>query len=319
MNIIKLKDQIMPTTNPNHEYFNKYLKGKYAYWVQTRYIVSFEHLRHEGYIACEEDITKLLKKEDGSYPKPYGAPYVDVYESGIMKYVDTVETDRINNIDEFKIKNSYTSDDDITIDELKKFRSWLAATLLKMDQNESGEQKYNILNSIETHLLQYYANDMYDEIIKGLTDFSSSSISLSSVNTSTCGCQNSNINSLYGSNLSICDPIAIYRNNVYNKMVELFSNYSFWAQWAPEFINEFKKYIDNIINCDFILSKTTWVDSFVDCVCQDKQTQDNFLEILKNLSMSLGYIRDNQINGHKNYINDSLLKWAQMLYENMSW
>ena len=319
MNIIKLKDQIMPETNPNHEYFNKYLKGKYAYWVQTRYIVSFECLRHEGYIACEEDITKLLKKEDGTYPKPYGAPYIDIYESGIMYYVDTAETDRINSIDEFKIKNSYTPDDNITIDELKNFRSWLANELLKMDQNEMGEQKIDILTSIETHILKYYANDMYDETIKNLTDFGSTSVSLSSVNTSTCGCQNSNINSLYNSELNICDPISIYRNNIYNKMVELFSNYSFWTQWAPEFINEFKKYIDNIITCDFALSKTSWVNGFADCTCQDKQTQDSFIEILKNLSTSLGYIKDNQITGHKNYINDSLLKWSQILYENMKW
>ena len=102
-------------------------------------------------------------------------------------------------------------------------------------------------------------------------------------------------------------------------MVELFSNYSFWTQWAPEFINEFKKYIDNIITCDFVLSKTSWVNSFVDCTCQDKQTQNSFIEILKNLSTSLGYIKDNQITGHKNYINDSLLKWSQILYENMKW
>lgn len=319
MNIIKLKDQIMSDTNPNYEYFNKYLKGKYAYWVQTRYIVSFEYMGHEGYVACEEDISKLLQREDGSYPKPYGVPYIDIYEPDIMQYVDTIETNKINSIDKFKIKNLYTADEDITIDELKNFRSWLANTLLKMDQNETGEQKNEVLNPIETHVLQYYANNMYDETIKNLTDFSNTKVIFTDINKSTCSCQNADISSLYNSELNICDPISIYRKNLYNRMVEIFSEYSFWSQWASEFINEFKKYIDNIISCNFTLSKSDWTNSFVDCTCQDKQTQDSFIEILKNLSVSLGYIKGGQILGHKNYINDSLLKWAQLLYENMSW
>ena len=40
MNIIKLKDVIMPNDIPQAEYFNKYLKGKYAYW-STNEIYSF--------------------------------------------------------------------------------------------------------------------------------------------------------------------------------------------------------------------------------------------------------------------------------------
>ena len=78
MNIIKLKDVIMPDSMPQAEYFNKYLKGRYAYWVQMRYIVSFDHMRHEGYVACEEDITKLLQKEKKKYPKPYGATCLEI-------------------------------------------------------------------------------------------------------------------------------------------------------------------------------------------------------------------------------------------------
>ena len=112
MNIIKLKDIPMPSHMEQAEYFNKYLRGRYAYWVHMRYIVSFNHMGHEGYLACENDITKLLKLKDGSYPKPFGVPYLDVYDSKIMKFVDSIETDKINNIDNFKRPNKYSPDED---------------------------------------------------------------------------------------------------------------------------------------------------------------------------------------------------------------
>lgn len=320
MNIIKLKDQIMPDSMNHAEYFNKHLKGKYAYWVQMRYIVSFDHMRHEGYVACEEDISKLLQREDGSWPKPYGAPSIDVYEKGIMNYVDPIETDRINNTIEFRLKNTYTPDDNITIDELKQFRTWLASELLKMDRTELGEQKKSLLNHIETHVLEYYAADMYDNTIKILSDFSNIKVVFTDINNTTCNCHHdSNISSLYNMELNSCDPISIYKQNIYNHMVDMFSNTSFWTQWSPEFIGEFKKYIDNIIKCNLSLSKSDWFNSFLDCNCQDTNTQDKYIGILKNLSISLGYIKDGQISGHKNYINDSLSMWSKVLYENMKW
>lgn len=320
MNIIKLKDQIMPDSMNHAEYFNKHLKGKYAYWIQMRYIVSFDHMRHEGYVACEEDISKLLQREDGSWPKPYGAPAIDVYEKGIIEYVDSMETDRINNTIEFRLKNTYSPDDDITIDELKQFRTWLASELLKMDRTELGEQKNSMLNHIETHVLEYYAHDMYDNTIKILSDFGNTQISYGDLSKSMCNCHhNSNISSLYNTELNICDPISIYKKNIYNHMVDMFSNISFWAQWSPEFILEFKKYIDNIIKCNLPLSKSDWVNSFIDCSCQDAQSQNKYEEILKNLSVSLGYIVNNQTAGHKNYITDSLSIWSKTLYENMKW
>ena len=319
MNIIKLKDEIMPADYPQAELFNKHLKGKYAYLVQMRYIVSFDHMRHEGYVACEEDITKLLQREDGTYPKPYGAPTLDAYDMNILRYVDSVETDRINNTIEFRMKNSYSPDDDITIDELKLFRTWLAKELLKMDQTELGEQKNIFFTDTETHVLKYYADGMYDNMIKILTDFGTTEVNFGSLDTSSCGCHGSNISSLYNTEMTVCDPINIYKKNIYNKMVEMFSNTSFWTQWAPEFINEFKKYTDNIIKCNFILTQSQWTSEFVDCGCQSKSEQDKAVEILKRLSVALEYIRDNQIPGHKNYINDALYSWSSLLYEKMYW
>lgn len=320
MNLIKLKDMIMPEDQPMAEYFNKHLKGKYAYWVQMRYIVSFDHMRHEGYVACEEDITKLLQREDGSYPKPYGAPTFDVYDMNIMKYVDSVETDRINSTIEFRMKNSYSPDNDITIDELKLFRTWLAQELLKMDQTELGEQKKAYFSYEQTHVLEYYANNMYNDTIKILSTFGVSTPHISSLTSSTCGCMHgANLSSLYNTELNVCDPINVYRKNIYDKMVEMFSVVEFWSQWSSEFINEIQKYIDNIIKCNFILTQSEWQSEFVDCGCQNTSEQEKAIEILKRFSVSLGYIKNDQIIGHKNYINDALYDWASLLYEKMYW
>lgn len=319
MNVIKLKDIIMPADRPEADYFNKHLKGKYAYWVQMRYIVSFDHMRHEGYVACEEDIQKLLQNADGTYPKPYGAPALDVYAPRVIEYVDSIETDRINSTVQFRMKNSYSPDDDITIDELKLFRSWLAKELLKMDQTELGEQKNSYLSDTDTHVLKYYADDMYDNTIKILSEFGQTQVSLGILDTTSCGCHGSNLSSLYNTELNVCDPTEVYRKNIYNKMVEMFSVETFWTKWAPEFLNECKKYIDNIIKCNFPLSKTEWHSEFADCACQNKTEQDKLMDILKRLSISLGYMRDGNVSGHKNYINDALYEWSSLLYEKMQW
>ena len=304
---------------PHAEYFNKYLKGKYAYWVQMRYIVSFDHMEREGYVACEEDINKLLQKGDGTYPEPYGAPCLDVYDTSILPYVDSCETDKINSIMRYRLKNTYSPDDNITIDELKMFRTWLAKELLKMDQTELGEQKNTFFSNTETHVLHYYASDMFDETVKILTTFGTTQLTLDKLDASNCNCHSTNLSSLYNSELNVCNPLSVYKMNVYKMMVKMFSNADFWARWSPEFLNEFKKYIDNIIKCNFILSQTKWQEEFIDCGCQNKSEQDKYIDILKRLSISIGYIRDGQVVGHKNYINDSLYEWSSLLYEKMQW
>lgn len=319
MNIIKLKDVIMPDSMPQAEYFNKYLKGRYAYWVQMRYIVSFDHMRHEGYVACEEDITKLLQREDGKYPKPYGAPCMDVYAKDVYLYVDSNETDKCNNTVEFRMKNKYVTDENITLNELKTFRTWLASEILKMDQTELGEQKKSFLTDTDTHVMEYYAHNMYDNTVKILSEFGSVNVNYYKLSTD-CGCSGStDLNSLYSNTLTTCDPLSIYRRNIYNRMLELFSSIDFWTQWPLEFIGVFKRYIDNIISTNLPLSNSTYMNEYTDCVCAPKDNQTEFVRILNRLSLSLGYIQNNEINGHKNYIKDALRDWASQLYENMYW
>ena len=329
MNIIKLKDIVMPDTEPQSAFFNEFLKGKYAYWVQMRYVVPiglFEFdgrivgMKHEGYVACEEDIKKLLVKEDGTYPKPYGSECIDVYD--IINYVDTVETDRANNIMEFVLKNSFAPDSDITTDELKRFRTWLAETLLSMDQNDKGMQMNLAFDDSQVHVLNYYKSGMYDGVVKILTEFGQSELNfIDGVNPSTCGCNHasSNLSSLYGSSVALCDPITIYKKNLYDKMVQMFSSIEFWTQWSPEFIFEFKKYVDNIIKLNLPFSQSLLTEKFMDCDCIDKSSQEESIEILKRLSVSLNYMHTGQVNGHKNYITSALTDWASILYEIMEW
>lgn len=343
MNIIKLKDII----KPNDSYFNKHLKGKYAYWVHMRYIVSFDHMKHEGYVACEEDINKLLKDKDGNLPKPYGAPYIDIYETDITPYIDIYETDKVNCVTLYRIQNNYTTDCNITLDELKKFRTWLATQLLKFDQNNLGEQMYSMYSEETTHVLSYYANGMYNDIVKYLSIFGApeasanitnvgcgcnSNTSLSSFNKSynsivkynmtlsKCGCTGgANLSPLYNSSLSNCNALEVYRKNIYDSMIKIFSEIGFWTQFPKEFILEFKKYIDNILDSNLKLTKSSYVSDFVDCGCDTTDNQTDMQAVLKRLSESLQHIADENISGKKNYITDAFNNWSVYLYELMEW
>ena len=320
MNIIKLKDILMPDKYNMSEMYNMHLKGKYAYWIQMRYIVPFEFMGHEGYVACEEDITKLLMKADGTYPKPYGCPYIDMYDEDkcIMRYIDLEATDIANNISKYRTANDQTTDFDITISELKLFRKKLATMILDYNNiyiNDSG----SLIDSIEESVLKYYMNDMYDEAVKSLLMFGNQQVTLSTVDT-TCGCCSSTtLASLNNSSLNICDPLSIYRKSIYNKMVTMFSDVEFWKRWPNELLVVMKKYIDNILKVGLNVNNNT-VDPSIyrDCTCSNSNTNTN-QNILEKLSKSLDYMIEGQEKSHYNYIKYSLYNWASLLYEYMQW
>ena len=330
MNIIKLKDVIMPDIFEKSRFFNKYLKGKYAYWVQMRYIVpmglEFDEytgemtgMKHEGYVACESNIKRLLRKEDGTLPTPFGSECFDIFEEDIIPFIDQVETDLINSTSNFRIKNQFTTDSDITIEEVKKFRTWLATTLLSLDQSEKGEQMNVLYTDIQTHVLSYYSNSMYDKTIQILSEFKNSPQRI--VEKSSCCCNNSNnLSALYNENIQLCDAVNEYRMNLYNVMVSMFSDIEFWTRLPKEFIYEIKKYIDNIITLNLPLKGSNQIEKYVDCGCvSNNNDQDQYIYILKRLSTSLKYIYDSDVIGHKNYIIDALRDWSTELYEYMEW
>lgn len=301
MNIVKLKDQIKPDDN----FFNTYLKGKYAWWIHMRYIVPFDLMGVNGYIACEEDINDLFKP-------PFMAEFRDTYDQAMWPYIDEEATDAANQWNLYKTKNKYSTDPNITIDKVKLFRSWLATTILTFDMDSKGNQMHDELTVDQTWVLQYYANGMYDEVVKRLSLVGKKV--LYDTNKSTCGCNNSTYLNL---NVDTCDPLAAYKESIYNQMVDMFSEIEFWMKWDADFLKEFKKYIDNIVNLDLKLDYTEYVDVYADCTCMDNENTN--IDILKRLKVALDYMINGKVAGHKNYISDALKDWASILYEKMQW
>ena len=317
MNIVKLLDKI----KVEDDFFNQNLKGRYAYYVRCKYIIPLESITLEEY--------NRLEKEGVSEDVIYYST------STLLDFIDFEETERINNINKYIYLNKFVSDNDITIGELKRFRTWLAENVLDLSSE---------LDDKTTHMLHYYANEMDDDVCKylqmfGISDIQftstssecgcnktsgynkmSSTIAQTTTSQCTCGCKDNS--SLYNlENINLCDPLVVYRKNVYTKMVEVFSNIEFWLQFDKDFIDEFKKYIDNIIRANFTLTISEYISSYVDCNCLSEKDleQKKNIDILNNLSKSLEFISNEDVAGHKNFINDTLLSWSSMLYEKMRW
>lgn len=308
MNIVKLKDLV----KPNDDFFNKYLKGKYAWWIHMRYIVPFEHMGIHGYIACEEDLNDLFESN-------FATEFRDTYERDMWGYVDEDATDAANVIVNYQLYNKSVTDPDITVDELKDFRTWLAKSLLMFDRSEDGRRLYVLFDQKQTNVLEYYANNMYDEVVKRLTEMMSGSMTNTyNLDVHDCGCKSLNMNNLQITSVSQCDPISQYRRYIYNTMVKMFSDIDFWKNTSTVFLGEFRKYIDNIVRMNFNLTPSTYVDVYADCSCSQSYNNAN-LDILRRLSNSLQYMINNDISGHKNYIGDALRDWASKLYEQMKW
>lgn len=313
MNIIKFKDQV----RPGDDLFNTYLKGKYAYLVHFRYAIPFDFMTIEQYVACENDLKNMDYLKDSQGAKMYWD--IQKRDSDILAFVDDEATDAANNVNMFLRCNSFTTDSDITLEEIKKFRTWLAETVLSFDQKTDGTQKLQFLNEELTHTMQYYAGGMYDDVLKWLNKFGKVSVNISTPSQSSCGCAGADLSSLYKDTIGACDPIYIYKRNVYDKMVEYFSKLVFWQTFPTIFLQEFKAYIDNIIRANLSLSKSQFVEIYTDCVCLDNQNQQQGMDILTRLSKALEYMIENQVAGNKNYINQAFSDWATQLYEVMEW
>lgn len=316
MNIIKFKDQI----RPGDALFNKFLKGKYAYWIQMRYIVPFEFIDSAQYVKFEGDINALIGWRERGCPEPE-VRYWDLQgkNSNLEAWVDVDGTESANNIMPFSRHNCFAADEDITLDEVKKFRSWLADALLEFDRTEGGEQKCSFYTEDFTDVLLYYKNGMYNKTVKALSQIPAEfGISKASVNNCGCGA-GSDISNLYKGAGTLCDPLYIYRKYIYTEMCHKFADMSFWVDFPSVFILEFKQYIDNIIRLNLPLTKSPYTSVFMDCSCQSNPEQGLNMEILTRLSKALGHIADGEITGNKNYITKALQDWSADLYEQMEW
>lgn len=299
MNVIKFKDII----KDGDSQFNDNFKGKYTYWVKMQYAVPFDDLTVGEYTTYER-----------GNETPAGSINTDEYQ----EYIDIAGTDAANSIDGFKLFNNYSTDSDITLDELKVFRRWLAQTLLGFDVEYTENQE---------HMLQYYANDMYDDTVKWLNQFGGITTSYTDLYTTQktgvpvgCGCSgvSATLSNLYATNLTTCDPMSVYRKNIWSLMVDTFSEIDFWTVLSPAFLQEFKAYIDNILQVGLPLESTEWTSVFADCACGQSPNSSN-VAILSHLSQSLQYMIDGETSGHKNFIQKSLNDWASVLYEKMFW
>jgi hypothetical protein len=312
MNIIKLKDIIMPDKHSIAEVFNKYLKDNYAYWIQMRYIVPMSVMSHSDYVDCEQNEKKVSK-----------FPHIDMYSTEccmvnfVEYYVDNEETDRANSISKYLINNEHVTDDDITISEIKLFRRWLALTILNLNKIMDDLDPSLKLNDAQTHILEYYANDMYNDVVRYLTTFGNKNPYMDP--TYSCGCCSQETLLITTSPINVCDSLTIYKENIRNSMIEMFSDINFWLIWSDDFILLFKKYIDNIIKVGLKINNTTSpVIGLKDCTCDNVENNNN-TNILNRLSNSLGYILNKEHNSHKNYIHDALYDWSSSLYEYMQW
>ena len=301
----------MPGDSSKALEYNIHMKGKYAYWVHCRYIISFDHMTEQAYLACEEDIHKLIPC-CGKVPM-YGVPLIfDTYcDEYIHDYIDLEETTRINSIKEYTLHNSMATDDDITIDMIKKFRTWLAETILNLNkENNEYLSKKDIL------MLTYYANGMTNNTLEELELFKNQSSSEIISDKCGCGCGSMDINIR-----SNCDPCSEYKYYIYNYMINRFSDLTFWRQFPIVFVKLFEKYISNIITANLNLDKNNSnVPYYVNnCNGSFISNQEKSLMILDRLVNALRYIINSQVDDHSNYITSAFSDWATKLYEIMEW
>lgn len=315
MNIVKLKDIVMPKECRFSKFFNENLKGKYAYWIKMRYIFPMDSLDYKKYIQYEQ-LDQIF------FIGPDVLPHIDLYDEECnmfnftQDYIDMDATELANAIADFRTANNYVADADIDINKLRKFRSWLANEILLFNTNLDGEY-INNLSAQQLHMLEYYKNDMYNEVVAQLNVFGVEDMFLSTGSgSSSCGCC-SNTAGLYKlTNTSVCNALDIYRKNIHNLMVRTFENVQFWMQYNKDFIAVFKRYVDNIIKTGLIISKPDNTALYIKCNCMN---DDPVKTILQKLSLALEYIINDEVTGHMNFIHDALYDWADQLYDFMSW
>ena len=318
MNIIKLKDIVMPNECRFSQFFNEQLKGKYAYWVKMRYIFPMSSLSYRTYIQYEQlDNVYMLG--------PDILPHIDLYSEECsmynfaQEYVDQDATELANAISDYRTANEYVADIDIDINKLRKFRSWLASEVLMLNTGVDGDY-LDVLSPNVIHMLEYYKNNMYNDVVKQLMVFGKEDVFKLVSTDNGCSCCG-NVSNLYKLSgvYSGCDALSIYTNNIHSLMVQTFEDANFWMQFNKDFIGVFKKYIDNIVKTGLVINNNeSGQPVYISCNCNSSKI-NAANDILKNLSEALQYIIDDEVKGHVNFIHDALHNWAEQLYDYMSW
>lgn len=350
MNIVKLKDIILNEScglSPEKiELFNTKFKGRYVHCINWKYLIPLEEMDNEAAIKLSKELCiDSLKQTDAvddlqAIQKDITTTtsidqYNWFYLDKLTEYVDRNETEKVNAIYKYIEYNSFTPDKELTLEEIKKFRTWLATVLFNLLSKEPDVEKNTIA------MLNYYKNEMNDSVIDTLASFhvdmpqvgvynvgvqGVTGINiLSPVKKSSCSCTHSSIAAMLAqpSSVSVCDPIAIYRKALYSQMVDVFSDINFWTSKKP-LLPEIKRYIDAIIKSNLPLTASQYVSELYDCNCltSTDSAQERLMSILKNLSTAFDYMANDKVDkvtGNKNFIGDTLNQWASKLYEIMRW
>jgi hypothetical protein len=311
MNLIKFRDIIADSSLEDAEFFNERLRGKYAFWIRCQYIIALEDITVEEAVAFEVDIRDMVDS---------GVHYIDLHEGNghwiyTDGYIDDTGTDKVNSVDEY-LKYNESVPRDITLDDLKDFRTWLADNLLVFKSE---------LTDNERHVLLYYKNGMTDDTIKWLTEFGGNVTSnySSPIHESPCGCGGAtDVSSLYKNSLVVCDPISIYKNSIHTMMVNMFSDIDFWTDINEILITNIIIRLRGIIDAGLPISTDTLIapDTFTcKCTSDPNIVYKSAVAILEELINSFNYILNEDTSGHKNTIQSSLNKWSDELYEAMEW
>lgn len=328
MNIVKFKDVI----KDGDDLFNNKFKGKYCYCVNWQWCVALEDTTNPEFVqwSIGDEVPSSID---------------NIELSEYLEYMDHETTDRINTVDHYLYLNEFVPEE-LTLEDLKKFRTMMAETLLGC--STSWDDEYDEVNTPKiTSMLEYYKNNMTDCAVRSLLTFSDPSVNLNgtytdcgcgsksstlsqfgqsntmnmlSSYTKTCNCGNDAIAALFAS--TGCDCLGIYRKAIYNYMVSVFSDYKFWKCIPIEMLELYIKYIDGIIKAGLPLNVSTLnVSSLLygDCSCLSQDSQSGNLLILTNLKKAFQYIIDGDIVAHKNFIFETLYAWSAKLYEVMEW
>ena len=325
MNIVKFKDVMIE----EDEFFNTKLRGKFCWCVNWKWIFALDDITSEEFI------------EKSKFDDPLqGSEQEYRLLTDYAEYVDQYATEKVNKVDAYMASNEFIPSD-YTIDQLRGFRTLVAKNLLANEAFWDEEYNEDLTQKIEK-MLDYYKNGMIDCAIKSLSEFSDS-VSLNINGTYTdCGCggTTSGATSVLKPNTGVytaksgcgcssansalllqntCDCVALYRTSLHNFMVEIFSDWKFWATVSDTVVPDMIEMLKAILNAGFPLSVKTTDVMFGDCSCIATENDEFGKQIISNLIKALTYIAENDVTSHKNFIKNSLYAWAANLYEIMEW
>ena len=306
------------------EKFNESFRNKYLY------VINWETLEPltipTGNPFDIEEDTYIFMERNGVTLKHNMQVFDDM-----IRWVDQVATLNILQKEYIKYNylNEFTPDDDITIDELKVFRTWLASILYAntpvVDSWDNPEMLKTMLlyykqsmNDSTTDILSKFSGYMKDKVLVAGTS-TKPVVNLAALGlTSGCGCFGG-VQGVSSAATSSCDPLQMYRNAIYNYMVSVFSNINYWVDQV-EICVEMKKYIEGILKVGLPLGSRI-IDPLADCGCNtlDSDAQARYRKMLESLIQALTYIISGDISGNKNYISTAFSNWATYLYEYMYW